>query len=154
MQFDQLKSFFIELQESICITLAKEGKEKVIRDDWEKEGKSQLVGNGRTRIIEGGNVIERGGVNFSDVSGDSLPGSATATRPELKGLPFRALGLSLVFHPLNPYVPTVHMNLRFFCAGEIDKFSDQTIWWFGGGYDLRSSLGGASRWERFRSCDD
>ena len=136
MQIDQLRNFFIELQDKICNAIANEGQENVISDDWEKDKKQQLVGNGRTRIIEKGNVIERGGVNFSDVRGESLPSSATVTRAELKGLPFRALGLSLVFHPQNPYVPTVHMNLRFFCAGNVEEFSDQSIWWFGGGLDL------------------
>ena len=76
MQIDQLRTFFIELQDKICSAIANEGKENVISDDWEKDHKQQLVGNGRTRIIEKGNVIERGGVNFSDVKGDSLPSSA------------------------------------------------------------------------------
>ena len=136
MQIDQIRTFFIELQDNICDAIANEGKEHVISDDWKKDSKQTLAGNGRTRIIEKGNIIERGGVNFSDVKGMSLPSSATATRDELKGLPFRALGISLVFHPLNPYVPTVHMNLRFFCAGDIGEFTNQTIWWFGGGIDL------------------
>ena len=99
MQIDQLRTFFIELQDKICNAIANEGHENVVSDDWEKDNKQQLVGNGRTRIIEKGNVIERGGVNFSDVKGDSLPSSATAARAELRGLPFRALGLSFVFHP-------------------------------------------------------
>ena len=97
MQVDKLKQYLTELQNKICNAVVEEGNEKLVFDDWKKDSSLKLIGNGRTRIIERGNIIERGGVNFSDVSGESLPGSATETRPELKGLPFRALGLSLVF---------------------------------------------------------
>lgn len=129
MHSQKVKDFLIELQSEICFALGDNQGEIVIRDDWKKSDANRLSGNGSTRIIEKGKVFERGGVNFSDVSGSSLPSSATLVRPELKGMSFRAMGISLVFHPKNPYVPTVHMNLRFFSAGE-------KVWWFGGGIDL------------------
>jgi coproporphyrinogen III oxidase len=95
-----------------------------LSDEWRRaEG-----GGGLTRILEGGNVLERAGVGFSHVTGTKLPPSATAHRPEIAGRPWEAMGVSLVFHPRNPYVPTVHMNVRFFTAGD--------VWWFGGGMDL------------------
>jgi len=93
-------------------------------DEWSRaEG-----GGGTTRILENGNLLERAGVGFSDVTGTKLPPSASAHRPEIAGRPWEAMGVSLVFHPRNPYVPTVHMNVRFFAAGD--------VWWFGGGMDL------------------
>jgi coproporphyrinogen III oxidase len=93
-------------------------------DEWSRaEG-----GGGTTRILENGNLLERAGVGFSDVTGTKLPPSASAHRPEIAGRPWEAMGVSLVFHPRNPYVPTVHMNVRFFTAGD--------VWWFGGGMDL------------------
>jgi coproporphyrinogen III oxidase len=95
-----------------------------LSDEWQRpEG-----GGGITRILEAGQVLERAGVGFSHVTGTKLPPSATAHRPEIAGRPWEAMGVSLVFHPRNPYVPTVHMNVRFFVAGE--------VWWFGGGMDL------------------
>jgi coproporphyrinogen III oxidase len=102
-------------------------------DAWEKPPGSPLGGGGLTRIIEDGQLLERGGVGFSHVVGSKLPPSATAQRPELSGRGFEAMGVSLVFHPRNPYVPTVHMNVRFFIAraeGQPD------VYWFGGGMDL------------------
>ena len=94
------------------------------RDEWKRpEG-----GGGITRILENGSVLERAGVGFSDVTGTKLPPSASAHRPEIAGRPWEAMGVSLVFHPRNPYSPTVHMNVRFFAAGD--------AWWFGGGMDL------------------
>jgi coproporphyrinogen III oxidase len=107
-------------------------------DCWEKPPGSPLGGMGITRIIEEGNLLERGGVGFSHVTGSKLPPSATAARPELAGRGFEAMGVSLVFHPRNPYVPTVHMNVRFFVArgpGQPD------VWWFGGGMDLTPYYG-------------
>jgi coproporphyrinogen III oxidase len=95
-----------------------------LADEWKRpEG-----GGGITRILEDGDVLERAGVGFSHVTGTKLPPSATAHRPEIAGRPWEAMGVSLVFHPRNPHVPTVHMNVRFFIAGE--------VWWFGGGMDL------------------
>jgi coproporphyrinogen III oxidase len=107
-------------------------------DGWEKPPGSPLGGGGLTRIVEEGNLLERGGVGFSHVTGERLPPSATAQRPELAGRAFEALGVSLVFHPRNPYVPTVHMNVRLFrahAAGQPD------VWWFGGGMDLTPYYG-------------
>ena len=92
-----------------------------------------LGGGGRTRVLNGGAVFEQAGVNFSHVTGASLPPSATAARPELAGRSFEALGVSLVIHPENPHVPTSHANVRFFIA---EKEGEDPVWWFGGGYDL------------------
>jgi coproporphyrinogen III oxidase len=107
-------------------------------DAWEKPPGSPLGGGGLTRIVEDGSLLERGGVGFSHVLGERLPPSATAQRPELAGRAFEALGVSLVFHPRNPYVPTVHMNVRLFrahAAGQPD------VYWFGGGMDLTPYYG-------------
>ena len=107
-------------------------------DTWEKPPGSPLGGGGLTRIVEDGNLLERGGVGFSHVLGERLPPSATGQRPELAGRAFEAMGVSLVFHPRNPYVPTVHMNVRLFrahAAGQPD------VWWFGGGMDLTPYYG-------------
>ena len=101
-------------------------------DRWERpEG-----GGGLTRVIEDGGLFERGGVNFSHVMGKALPPSASAQRPHLAGLPFEAMGVSLVLHPRNPYVPTVHMNVRFFVAHAAPGSAQESTWWFGGGMDL------------------
>ncbi len=104
-----------------------------LRDSWEKES-----GNGVTCLLEGGNVFERGGVNFSHVQGSALPLSASASRQELTGRSFQVVGISLVMHPRNPYVPTVHMNLRFFIA---ESPNEKPVWWFGGGMDLTPYYG-------------
>jgi len=104
------------------------------RDEWQRaEG-----GGGASCLLEGGNLLERGGVGFSHVMGAALPPSASASRPELAGRAFQALGVSLVFHPRNPYVPTVHMNVRFFIA---TKPAADPVWWFGGGMDLTPYYG-------------
>ncbi|HQT27029.1 MAG TPA: oxygen-dependent coproporphyrinogen oxidase [Burkholderiales bacterium] len=104
------------------------------RDSWDRpEG-----GGGMSCVIEEGHVLERGGVNFSHVFGSGLPPSATASRPELAGRSFQAMGVSLVFHPRNPYAPTVHMNVRFFVA---EKAGHEPVWWFGGGMDLTPYYG-------------
>lgn len=109
-------------------------------DSWQRpEG-----GGGISRLVEDGNVLERGGVNFSHVLGAKLPPSASAHRPELAGRPWEAMGVSLVLHPRNPYAPTVHMNVRFFVAKPTDEGAareDQPIWWFGGGMDLTPYYG-------------
>src|SRR6266700_115062 len=95
-------------------------------------------GGGESRVIEDGGVFERGGVNFSRVHGERLPPSASAARPELAGRAFEATGVSLVLHPRNPYVPTVHMNVRFLVA---TKPQSEPIWWFGGGMDMTPYYG-------------
>ncbi len=127
---EAVKNWMLQLQDDICAGLEEEDGQAVFRQDsWQRPG----GGGGRTRVITGGAVIEKGGVNFSDVHGDKLPPSATAHRPELAGGSFRAMGVSLVIHPRNPYVPTSHANVRLFVA-----YPDggEPVWWFGGGYDL------------------
>lgn len=127
---EQVKSFLLELQDSICQQLEKaDGKSKFKEDAWKRE----LGGGGRTRVLKDGNVFEQGGVNFSHVFGDKMPASATAHRPELAGRKFEAMGVSLVVHPRNPYIPTSHANVRFFIA---EREGEEPIWWFGGGFDL------------------
>jgi len=122
--------FLKKLQDQICHALAQaDGSGQFIEDNWQrKEG-----GGGRTRVMTNGTVIEQGGVNFSVVSGDKLPPSATAHRPELAGRTWQACGVSLVIHPKNPHIPTSHANVRFFIA---EKEGEEPVWWFGGGFDL------------------
>ena len=127
---DRVRDWLTGLQDSICAGLAEEdGAAGFTEDIWQREE----GGGGRSRVLVDGAVIEKGGVNFSDVRGDQLPASATAHRPELAGGSFRAMGVSLVIHPRNPYVPTSHANVRMFVAF---KEGVEPIWWFGGGYDL------------------
>jgi coproporphyrinogen III oxidase len=127
---EQVKSYLLNLQDNICTALeAEESAARFIEDRWERsEG-----GGGRTRVLSNGEVFEQGGVNFSHVFGFSLPPSATAKRPELADRQFQAMGVSLVIHPRNPYIPTSHANVRLFIA---EKTGEPTIWWFGGGFDL------------------
>jgi coproporphyrinogen III oxidase len=123
------------LQDEICAGLeAQDAIAKFQEDAWDRP----QGGGGRTRVITNGSVFEKGGVNFSHVSGDHLPASATHARPELTGRSFQAMGVSLVMHPENPYVPTSHANVRFFIA---EKAGEEPIWWFGGGYDLTPYYG-------------
>jgi coproporphyrinogen III oxidase len=135
IDLDAIKSYLLELQDSICQKLeAADGKATFQEDSWKREE----GGGGRSRVMTDGAVFEKGGVNFSHVHGASMPGSATAHRPELAGRSFEAMGVSLVMHPHNPYVPTSHANVRFFCA---QKEGAEPIWWFGGGYDLTPYYG-------------
>ncbi|MCX4192295.1 oxygen-dependent coproporphyrinogen oxidase [Methylophaga sp. OBS1] len=132
---DAVREYLLSLQDSICNTLEEVDGQAVFElDEWQREA----GGGGRTRVLTGGKVFEQGGVNFSEVSGDNLPPSATASRPELAGRSFKAMGVSLVIHPHNPYVPTSHANVRFFIA---EKAGEDPIWWFGGGYDLTPYYG-------------
>jgi coproporphyrinogen III oxidase len=132
---DAVREYLLSLQDSICNTLEEVDGQAVFElDEWQREA----GGGGRTRVLTGGKVFEQGGVNFSEVSGDNLPPSATASRPELAGRSFKAMGVSLVIHPHNPYVPTSHANVRFFIA---EKDGEDPIWWFGGGYDLTPYYG-------------
>ncbi len=125
-----VKTFLLKLQDDICQTLElADGKGSFKEDQWQREE----GGGGRTRVLTNGQVIEQGGVNFSHVYGGQLPHSATAARPELAGRSFQAMGVSLVIHPHNPYVPTSHANVRFFQA---EKPGEEPVWWFGGGFDL------------------
>ncbi len=131
-----VKQYLLALQESICDELATEdGTEDFIRDAWEREHGG---GGGLTRVLNNGAVFEQAGVNFSHVHGAALPASATAHRPELAGREFDAMGVSLVIHPHNPYVPTSHANVRFFIATKADE---EPVWWFGGGFDLTPYYG-------------
>ena len=137
MQPEQVKEFLLELQELIVERLQQVDGKPFLKDEWQRpEG-----GGGLTRLIEEGNLLERGGVNFSHVKGERLPPSATVHRPELVGRPWEAMGVSLVMHPRNPYVPTVHMNVRFFCAYPPNRDEGEPIWWFGGGMDLTPYYG-------------
>jgi coproporphyrinogen III oxidase len=135
-----VRAYLLELQDRICRGLADEdGSAAFLEDDWSRDDEAHepespvLGGGGRTRVLRGGAVFEQAGVNFSHVTGASLPPSATAVRPELSGRRFEALGVSLVIHPENPHVPTSHCNVRFFVA---EKDGEAPVWWFGGGYDL------------------
>ena len=129
-----VRNWLLSLQERIVSAVEVVDGKPFLRDSWERpEG-----GGGISRLIEEGNVLERGGVGFSHVKGSSLPPSAAANRPEVAGHPWEAMGVSLVFHPRNPYAPTVHMNVRFFTTtGE----GNQRVWWFGGGMDLTPYYG-------------
>jgi coproporphyrinogen III oxidase len=132
---DAVKNYLLLLQNSICESFEKiEPNKKFIEDTWVREE----GGGGRSRVLVDGEVIEKGGVNFSHVYGSKMPASATAHRPELAGRSFEAMGVSLVIHPNNPYVPTSHMNVRFFVA---EKDGEDPVWWFGGGYDLTPFYG-------------
>jgi coproporphyrinogen III oxidase len=127
---EQVKAYLLSLQDNICQTLElADGKGQFKEDSWVREE----GGGGRSRVIKNGAVIEQGGVNFSHVFGSQMPASATANRPELAGRNFQAMGVSLVIHPHNPYIPTSHANVRFFIA---EKEGEAPIWWFGGGFDL------------------
>ncbi len=132
----QVSDYLLQLQQSICEALASEdGKADFIRDEWQREGGN---GGGITRVLSEGEVFEQAGVNYSLVSGEALPASATAHRPELAGRRFTAMGVSLVIHPRNPHVPTSHANVRFFIA---EKYGEAPVWWFGGGFDMTPYYG-------------
>ena len=135
IDIDAVKTYLMDLQDRICSALEQQDGEARFEEDlWQREA----GGGGRTRVLRNGAVFEQGGVNFSHVFGDSLPPSATAARPELAGRSFQAMGVSLVLHPSNPYVPTSHANVRLFVA---EKEGAEPVWWFGGGYDLTPYYG-------------
>lgn len=135
IDIDAVKAYLLDLQDRICARMEQEdGRARFVEDSWQRDG----GGGGRTRVITEGGVIEKGGVNFSHVFGNQMPPSATAARPELAGRSFQAMGVSLVIHPNNPYVPTSHANVRFFVA---EKEGEEPVWWFGGGYDLTPYYG-------------
>jgi coproporphyrinogen III oxidase len=164
-----VSSYLLDLQDRICkaIEQLEEDGHNFSEDQWQREE----GGGGRSRILEDGAVFEKAGINFSHVHGGQLPASATAQRPELAGRSFEALGVSLVIHPRNPYVPTSHANVRFFIA---HKENVAPVWWFGGGFDLTPYYGfegdavhwhqtakqacdpfGASTYSRYKKwCDD
>lgn len=127
---EAVKDYLLKLQDKICLALEEtDGKETFLKDDWQR----QSGGGGCTRVLANGDVFEQAGVNFSHVFGECLPPSANASRPELASRPFQAMGISVVIHPHNPYVPTSHANVRFFVS---EKPGQEPIWWFGGGFDL------------------
>ncbi|OYY75127.1 MAG: coproporphyrinogen III oxidase [Gammaproteobacteria bacterium 28-57-27] len=159
----QVRTYLLDLQQRICAAIEQtDGQSRFLHDDWTRpegttpqgaalgraaspEGRNpgtdsarHLSGDGKTRVLSEGAVFEQAGINFSHVKGASLPPSATAHRPELAGRRFEALGVSLVIHPRNPYVPTSHANVRFFIA-EAD--GQEPVWWFGGGFDLTPYYG-------------
>jgi len=134
-EIEPVRTYLLDLQDRICAALeAEDGSARFREDAWERPG----GGGGRTRVLADGAIIEQGGVNFSHVHGPGLPASATAHRPELARRSFEALGVSLVIHPRNPYVPTSHMNVRYLQA---EKPGAETVWWFGGGFDLTPYYG-------------
>lgn len=137
MQHQEVIDYLLSLQDHICSSLeAVDQQAQFVEDKWTKD--KGLDGWGRTRVLTNGKVVEKGGVNFSYVEGKSLPPSATANRPELTGRSFRAMGVSLVIHPNNPYAPTSHANVRFFVA---EKEGAEPVWWFGGGFDMTPYYG-------------
>jgi len=142
-----IRAYFTGLQERIVTELEKFDGKPFLHDEWQRPGNA---GGGISRLIEEGNFFERGGVNFSHVTGDKLPPSATAHRPDLAGRRWEAMGVSLVLHPRNPYCPTSHMNVRCFIA---TKDGDEPVWWFGGGMDLTPYYGFAEDAVHFhRTC--
>jgi coproporphyrinogen III oxidase len=144
----EVKAWLLALQARIVAAVEEVDGKSFISDSWERpEG-----GGGLSRLIEEGNVLERGGIGFSHVKGSNLPPSAAANRPDLAGSAWEAMGVSLVFHPRNPYAPTVHMNVRFFTTLGADK---QPVWWFGGGMDLTPYYGFAEDARHFhQTCHD
>ena len=128
-KIQQVRSFLVNLQNEIVHAIEIVDKNNFLNDSWQR----QEGGGGTTCILENGKIFERAGIGFSHVKGAKLPRSATQLRPELENRQWEALGVSLVFHPDNPFVPTVHMNVRFFIASKAER---EDIWWFGGGIDL------------------
>lgn len=171
MDTGAVRNYLIGLQDRITTAIAHMDGNKFLSDTWKKPLGEPLQGQGITQILENGPVFERAGCGFSHVTGPQLPPSATHARPELSGAPFEAMGVSLVFHPRNPYAPTVHMNVRMLSARTPDG---QTVAWFGGGMDLTPYYGfevdaihfhqtcrdalaphGADLYPRFKTwCDD
>jgi coproporphyrinogen III oxidase len=171
MDTSSVKNYLIGLQDRITTTIEQMDGNSFLSDTWEKPPGEPLQGQGITRILENGHVFERAGCGLSHVTGPRLPPSATHARPELEGAPFEAMGVSLVFHPRNPYIPTVHMNVRMLSAQTSDGNS---VAWFGGGMDLTPYYGfeedaihfhqtchdalaphGANLYPRFKAwCDD
>jgi coproporphyrinogen III oxidase len=166
-----VRTYLLDLQSRIVAAFEAEDGGTFITDRWQREPGGKLQGEGVSRLIEEGRVLERAGCGFSHVRGATLPPSATQHRPELAGAPFEAMGVSLVFHPRNPYVPTVHMNVRMLSA---HPAGGEPVRWFGGGMDLTPYYGfeedaahfhrvcrdalapfGAALYPRFKQwCDD
>jgi coproporphyrinogen III oxidase len=138
MDHADVRAYLLELQSRIVAAMEAEDGGRFLTDRWTREPGGPLEGEGVSRLIEGGALLERGGCSFSHVKGRTLPPSATQHRPELAGAPFEAMGVSLVFHPRNPYVPTVHMNVRMLAAHPAGR---EPVRWFGGGMDLTPYYG-------------
>ena len=133
---EQVEKYLLNLQNDICEEFGGlDTKSSFDKDVWEREDGR---GSGITRVITNGSLFEKGGVNFSIISGDNMPKSATELRPELAGRRYTALGISLVLHPDNPFIPTTHANVRFFIA---ENEEEEPLWWFGGGFDLTPYYG-------------
>ena len=133
-EIEQVREFLLNLQTQIISMLETFDNTKFIDDKWDRsEG-----GGGITCLLENGSVFDKVGVNFSDILGDKLPAAATNIRPDLQGRNYRAMGVSVVSHPKNPNVPTVHLNVRLFVAFKKDS---EPIWWFGGGFDMTPYYG-------------
>ena len=144
IDLSDVRTFLLGLQERITRAMAEVDGQAFVDDHWEKVPGETLQGNGLTKILEQGQVFERAGCGFSHVRGPRLPPSATQHRPELAGAPFEAMGVSLVFHPRNPYVPTVHMNVRMLAASPLVTPAGsqaEPVCWFGGGMDLTPFYG-------------
>jgi coproporphyrinogen III oxidase len=147
-----VREYLLALQHGIVAALEQRDGGVFLHDGWTRAPGERLQGDGLTRCIEGGALLERAGCNFSHVRGPQLPPSATQHRPELAGAPFEAMGVSLVLHPRNPYVPTVHMNVRMFCARPAQG---EPVSWFGGGMDLTPYYGFEEDAVHFhRTCRD
>ncbi len=149
---EAVKAWLQQLQDDITTAFEAIDGKTFREDAWTREAGG---GGGRTRVLEEGEVFEKAGVNYSFVTGEALPPSATAARPELAGRSFAATGVSLVIHPRNPYVPTSHMNVRFFIA---EKAGSEPVWWFGGGFDLTPYYGfeqDCEHWHReaWKACE-
>jgi coproporphyrinogen III oxidase len=138
MSITTVRKYLVDLQDRITSTIALVDGQPFVGDVWKKAKSEPLQGSGLTQILENGGIFERAGCGFSHVRGPALPASATQKRPELAGAPFEALGVSLVFHPRNPYVPTVHMNVRMLAA---TPAHGERVFWFGGGMDLTPYYG-------------
>ena len=151
-----VETYLRSLQQRIVAGLEAIDGGRFASDAWTKPPGEALGGHGITCILEDGAVLERAGVGFSKVSGQSMPASATQNRPELSGRSFDAMGVSLVFHPRNPHAPTVHLNVRFFIARPPASQPDAAdVWWFGGGMDLTPAYGYDDDAEHFhRTCRD
>lgn len=135
INIQNIRAYLLDLQNRLCHLLEQEdGEAKFTTDAWQRPA----GGGGITQALEGGSIIEKTGVNFSEITGETLPPSASLQRPEIAGRSFHALGVSSITHPRNPFAPTAHLNVRFFAA---TKPGEKTVWWFGGGFDLTPYYG-------------
>ena len=149
MDIPAVRDYLVGLQRHIVDAMARMEDQPFRVDAWTRPGGGRLEGDGRTELVEDGRLLERGGCNFSHVRGSAMPPSATQHRPELAGAPFEAMGVSLVFHPRNPHVPTVHMNVRMFAARPEGR---APVVWFGGGMDLTPYYGVEEDARHFHRC--